>query len=354
MQTRTDPSAQRRRALDNDLVRLREWGTDRTHQLPKDPGDWTIGSSASCWLRLQDERGFVSRCHARLSHGITGWLIQDEGSKNGLWRDGERQPVFSLAPGVVVGIGGIRLIAESPRTIRLRAVLQRWLGWTPTRCREVDRGLRAIRELATCKTPLILYGEGNLIALARQLHREVIGADRPFIVSDPRRISGAASARSPENHASGMDAIRAATGGVVCMWAPRLPADFASVIAQLREPGNATRIIVCAHALDGLSSVAATPLRVPPLAIRGDELPRIVREYAADAMAALGVADSSFTTRDEEWIIARRPRSLPDVETATMRLVAIRAFGGVTHAASRLGITHAALSRWIGRRRLPL
>ncbi|MEJ7598457.1 MAG: hypothetical protein WKG01_11145 [Kofleriaceae bacterium] len=213
--------------------------------------------------------------------------------------------------------------------------------------------MRAIRELAMVKTPLVLCGDGNLATLARQLHRETLGYERPFVISDPRRTSTHATPRAPENHGTGLDAMRVAAGGTVCIWASRLPPDFAAMTDRLHTPGNTVRLIVCSHALHGLSSVTSTPIRIPALTEREHELPRIVSEYAADSIAALGVDATNFTARDAAWIIDRHPGSLPAIETATDRLVAIRAFGGVTRAATRLGITHAALSRWIGRRRLP-
>jgi hypothetical protein len=69
-----------------------------------------------------------------------------------------------------------------------------------------------------------------------------------------------------------------------------------------------------------------------------------------DAIAALGASPSSFTPQDLAWTKRRRPKTLGAIETTVTRLIAIREWGGVTRAATHLGITHVALSRWLSRR----
>jgi len=46
--------------------------------------------------------------------------------------------------------------------------------------------------------------------------------------------------------------------------------------------------------------------------------------------------------------------TLPDIEKATLRLVAIRESRNLSSAAARLGMAPVSLSRWIGRRKLPM
>jgi molybdenum-dependent DNA-binding transcriptional regulator ModE len=52
-------------------------------------------------------------------------------------------------------------------------------------------------------------------------------------------------------------------------------------------------------------------------------------------------------------VIQHSASSLPEIEKGTRRLVAIRQAGSIAQAAARLGMSHVALSQWIGRRRLP-
>ena len=104
--------------INDEVVRLREWGTDRVHSLSAATGSWTIGSAETCELVLDDRR--VSRQHARVSRQGTRWSVLDLGSKNGLRLDGARRSQIVLEPGLEIGLGGLTLIAESPRLLALR------------------------------------------------------------------------------------------------------------------------------------------------------------------------------------------------------------------------------------------
>src|ERR1700733_8189354 len=117
--TKTD-SAASEWAIDDDVVQMREGGTDTSHGLPPPPtNECTVGAAAVCAIRLDDPSHQVSRLHARLIRGETGWLLRDERSKNGVRIDGARRSEIMLAPGIEVGIGRTTLIAESRRSIEL-------------------------------------------------------------------------------------------------------------------------------------------------------------------------------------------------------------------------------------------
>src|SRR5262245_7550030 len=128
-------------ALTDEVIRLRRWGTDRIHMLPKQPvGDWYIGSAPTCALRLDDP--LVSREHARLVREDSKWVLRDRRSTNGLWLDGARHEWIALNPCIEIGVGGTTLIPESGRSIALRAFVARILGWTSDRVDAVDQALR--------------------------------------------------------------------------------------------------------------------------------------------------------------------------------------------------------------------
>jgi len=92
------------------------------------------------------------------------------------------------------------------------------------------------------------------------------------------------------------------------------------------------------------------PLQIPPLKARKGDLPRIVEEYALDAIHELGADEAAFTRADRDWVIAHSASTLPDIEKGTRRLVALRQEGSIHRAAMRLGMSHVALSQWLGRR----
>jgi hypothetical protein len=350
-------------AIDDGVTRLREWGSDVIHVLPPSPtDDWTIGAAETCAVRLDDPSGCVSRLHAALVRRDAKWLVRDLQSKNGMRLDGARRTEVVLEPGVEVGIGGITLIAESARSIALREFLARLLGWRSDRIEIVDHALRSIRMAATRRAALVLCGDGDLVPMARSIHRHALGEDRPFVVCDPRRRQGKATVRSAENHETGVRALAAAAGGSLCVRSQRLPRDFAAVVTALRDPGARVELVVCANGPDDCEPFLAAPIVVPPLASRAAELDRIITEYAEDAVVQLGTLGTlgtlgsrgGFLAADREWVRTHSSSSLPDIEKATLRLVAIRESRNLSNAAARLGMAPVSLSRWIGRRSLPM
>jgi hypothetical protein len=207
---------------------------------------------------------------------------------------------------------------------------------------------------ATRRAALVLRGNGDLVPIARSLHRRVLGAARPFIVCDPRRRQSRATVRSAENYETGMSAFTAATGGSLCVRSLRLPRTFSVVLTSLRDPISRVQLVVCAQMSDDFEPYLAVPITVPPLASRPDEIDRIITEYAEDAITELGTPRTGFPSADREWVRTHSASTLPDIEKATLRLVAIRESRNLSNAAARLGMAPVSLSRWIGRRKLPM
>lgn len=338
--------------IDDGVVRLRQWGSDRSYVLPTQPNDAvTVGSSDTCSLQLIDPSGCLSRQHARLVREGTRWIARDLGSKNGIRLDGARRPKVPLEPGAELGLGGITLIAESPRLIAFRRFLARILGWDPDRGEIVDLAVRSVRLATTQRAALALCGDGDLVPVARGLHRHALGDARPFVLCDPRRRATDAGSTF-ENYTSGVRAFRAAAGGSVCVRSKRLPRDFAELIAALREPCTRVQLIVCGRRPSQRTELVLAPIEIPPLSTRAGEIDRIIDEYADDAAVVLR-ASVPFTTHDRAWVRAHSATSLPEIEKGALRLVALREAGNVARAAALLGMAHASLGEWIGRRRLP-
>ncbi len=340
-------------SMGDEVVRLRQWGTDQIHMLSPPPSDgWLVGTAEACSLKLADR--FVSREHARLIHDRGKWSMRDLGSKNGLRSDGARCKTFMLEPGLEIGIGGMTWIAESRQSMALRSFLGRILGWGADRTDAVDHALRSIRMAVTRRTALVLAGKSDLVPVAYALHRHTLGVERPFAASDPRRENTQESVRSAANYVSGLAGFEAAIGGSLCVRGFRLPRDFADVLARLRDPDTRVQLIVCTQASGKGDGFLAVPIVVPPLADRTAELPRIVDEYARDAAAELGVPRATFTAADREWVLEHGVSSLAEIEKATLRLIALRISESLPRAAERLGMAPVSLSRWIGRRKPPM
>jgi hypothetical protein len=342
--------------ITDEVIRLRAWGTEHCHVLPTTPGDeWVIGSGPACWLRLEDSKGRISRQHARLSRKDDKWVLRDAGSKNGMVVDGTRRDKIILEPGLEIWFGGIVLVAESSRWVALRSFLGRILGWTTDRIKVVDQALHMVRNAATRQTALVLCGDGDMVSLARTIHRHAFGAERPFIVCDPRRKQSDESVRAAENYRSGVEALQAARSGSLCIWNNKLPRDFADVAAALKDPDARVQLIVCAREAAEAEAFGVGPITIPPLSDRRTELSRIVEEYIEDAIAELRVPRTSFPTEDRDWVFQHASASLPEIEKATLRLLAIReAAGNMNRAAARLGMGRWSLSKWVNRRKLPV
>jgi len=334
----------------DDVIHLREWGTERTHILPRPPiNDCLVGTSRDCLLRLEDP--YVSRKHAQLKFERGKWSIRDLGSRNGLRQDNARRDEFTLAPGTEISLGATTLIAESERLIELRNFCSRIIGWTSDRIGEVDHALRALRLAVTRRAALVLCGKADLVPVARALHRLTLGSDRPFIVCDPRRRTTSASVRSEANHGTALLALTSAAGGSLCVRALRWPIDFSVLLALLRNPGARAQLFVCANGPNDSRDLLSAPIHVSPLSERASELPRIIGEYLHDAIVTLNVPIVDLSNADRQWILDHAATSLPEIEKAALRVVALRASSeDVTQAADLLGMVQISLSNWLSRR----
>jgi len=334
------------------VIRLREWGTDSVHVPDPSLGPCQIGTSDECRLRLSGRPTASTR--AELRHADNQWWIRNLGAPGELRQDGVPRERFMLTPGVEVGIGATALVAEDERMIQLRAFCQRFLGWADGQRRAVDHALRAIRLADAHRSSLFLCGEGDLVPIAHGLHGYMRDDDAPFIVCDQRRRDLPATVRSPANMSSSLAAFKAAGGGSLCIRNSRAPRDIDALMKRIHEPDSDVQLFVCVRNRHRRLTLTGTAsIDVPPLQLRGVELPRIADEYAQEAIASLGVTNRCFTLEDKARVMQYCAQSLDDIEKATLRVVAIRATDNLSQAAARLGMAPVSLHRWMARR-LPM
>jgi hypothetical protein len=313
MSTTTIAEAVQCWSMDGEVIRLRQWGTDRIHMLP-----------------------------------APSFNAAREGAAGGA-RHLER-----LQPCVEIGIGNTTLVAENRFSIVLRKYLERILGWERDCIATVDMALRSIRMAAAHRSALILRGREDLVPIAHALHRHVFGANRPFVVCDPRRTEAEESVRAAANYGSLVEAAEVAIGGSLCVSDRRQPPGLTRLLRRLYDPETQFQLIICS---DGDlhrrrdAFLSPPPIEVPPLTGRAHELPRIVEEYALDALHALDAPRKSFTRADRDWVLEHEAQSLSAIERATLRLIALRTSPNVNQAAARLGMAHVSLTRWIRRRK---
>lgn len=306
-------------------MQLRVWGTERAYPLPPQSArEFLIGSSLDCWLQLRDQEGFVSRRHAALEMVDGSWRIVDKRSKNGVWVDGNRVDCASLMGGTEIALGRVVLVVETPRTMRIRALLARFLGWAESKRVVVDRAMRVMRGFLSGTMPVWLAGSDDLTAIARALHLAARGEGVAFDVVEPDDLALLAT-----EHIS----------GTLCV---SLPPRATSVLVDVPPPSH---VIACTPEVE-----VSTAIRVPPVHQRLDEAERLAVEYGIDALIEMNANADSFPAVDRDWIVAHLPATHGELQTVARRLVAIRALGGINAAADYLEISHSALSRWYSRR----
>ena len=342
-------------AIHDEVVRLREWGTDRAFPLVADArGPLTIGTGERCGLVVRDPARRASREHAHLERMHGRWCVVDRSSKNGLYIDGARREKAALVPGTELGLGGgVTLVAESARSIALRDVLARMLGWAPAQAGTVDLALRAARLAATRRGVLVLCGDQELVPLAVELHRHTLTDARPFVLCDPRRRTSQTSEHPERCVNDGRTALAEAPGGTVCLYEHRPPADLVQLLEGLRQPDCQTQLVVCTTSAQAAELFHPAPVVIPRLSSRPEELARIIEAYEEDAAARLGRSDFRLSPAEHLWLRTHAASSLADIQRTTLRLAAIHIAGSISAGALRVGISHTALIKWLRHRKFP-
>jgi hypothetical protein len=344
--------------LSDDVIRLREWATNRTFPLHVLQVSGAPEPATTAALQLSRDNVATTTNRVELAYESKLWRIKDWDGIANLRQDGRPTREVSLGAGTEVAINGRTLIAESPRSIALRNFCFRLIGWSDDRLGVVDHALRAIRLACSGRAPLILRGAGDLVLVAYTIHRYTLGGGVPFIVSDPRRKDTGATVRGPANLRCGMEAFRRASGGTVCVRAIRLPEDFGHVLDAFREPECGVQLVVCAKesSTPGRDpfAIGASPIDIPRLATRRSDLFRVVREYVDDVTSLLQASDECLSLQDIEWImnasVPAKDLSIPDIEKAVWRMIAVRTTRDLSKAAAILGMARVSLERWLKRR----
>lgn len=326
--------------LDDEVIGLRISGTEKIYQISSTPYIQIIGSGSRCDVVLRDRTGTIAAQHAKLVRIRSHWQIRamDESDPAGLFRDRVPLPAFPLVPGIEIGIGDVTLVAESERSRALRRVVQRLIGLDAQHRAQVDRALRTVLTAASGLGVLTLYGHGDLASVAHLLHRHALPG-RPFVRWERR--TGDDPAR----------ALAAAAGGTLCVSANDLSLSRAIERIVERRRSSTTRVqlillVAAVRRLRPLVATVAEPIVLTPLAQRKHERRRIIHELALDAAETLGIAAIRLSDADLRIIMRFDATTLPAIERATLRIVALRHWDYFARAARALGMTHAALMEW--------
>ncbi len=335
--------------IDDEVSRLRLRGTETAHPVVVGA---VIGSGADCAIRLSDPEGHVSRQHARIIRDTEHLAIEDLKSKNGLSMAGTQRPKFPLTPGLEIGIGSLVLVAESPRSIELRGLLQCLMGWEDAED-SVDLALQSIHTSAAHRGVLVLCGKAELVAIAQMIHRHTFPSG-PFIECNPRRIDTEERVHAPRNIRDGVAALKGAMSGTLCLHADRRPSNFTDILTKHRRVASRAQVILCSP------KIGSEPgsINIRPFANRSHaDQDRIVRTLGAAAVQGLrpelDSAPVALHADDLAWT-RQQATTFGEIEKTAARLTALRAFAGTIAAAARaLHMTAPALSEWVAGRKLP-
>jgi hypothetical protein len=356
--TGTDPRVSEW-AISDQIVQLRQVGTQTIYLLPRAviagqlEAGISLGSSKICDIQIEDQRKRVSRHHAVLLFKEGYWNAVDVGSKNGLLFDGVKQCSARLTPGSILGVGSVRLVAESLRSIDLRCFVARLLGWGwgNEKDEAIERAMAWIRQAQVQRAPIILESDSDMIPIAQDLHRHLFGVNRPFVVCDPRRRTRSdKDVRSPLNFAAPIEALEAANHGTLCVRAERLPDDFTELLRRVQSPEGTTQLMICIDENRPPQRTFANPIVIPSLQSRGEtEIAQVIREYFLDAIVDLD-GPKVPALADRAWVLKHSATSLVEVAKGTRRIVALRKAKTLRAAAELLGMAPPSLSRWLQHR----
>ena len=148
-----------------------------------------------------------------------------------------------------------------------------------------------------------------------------------------------------------MTALDKAFGGTLCIRAGRVPADFDDVLKAFQSAASGVRLLICVgnSAPKGVC-MTATPIDIPPLEARQDELPRIIKECADEALELSCAPRSCLDQLDLEWVSRLPNPTIPEIDKAFHRVVAIKTSRNISTAAKKLGMAPVSLTRWLARR----
>jgi hypothetical protein len=231
----------------------------------------------------------------------------------------------------------------------LRAFCRRLLGASRARSALVDDAVDGLLVAVARGLPIPLRGAPDLVPVAYALHRRILGADRPFVVCDPRRREGRGSVRMPPSRRTVARALEVARDGSICLRSRRLPADFDLLRESLRHAIPATTVFVCLHGEDRVRDLVCRPLEVCSLAARASESDDLLQEALEEAAAALGAARLCIPRRLRQGAL-EGVVSFAALEKTALRLTALASARNPSHAAAQLGMAPISLMRWLHRR----
>lgn len=134
---------------------------------------------ADARLDVRSSDPWMSSAHARFTRGLGRWSVRDEGSRNGIVRNGARVDEAVLVDGDVLEIGhtfflyreAVATTADDPEVLELSPLHEEIRGLA-TLHPELAAQLRLVESLAPSLVPMVIHGESGTgkEVMARAIH----------------------------------------------------------------------------------------------------------------------------------------------------------------------------------------
>jgi len=298
---------------------LRECGSRREIEIPRERSRFTIGAGQDCDLPLDDDYATSLHCVIERRPG-GGAVLRDCRSKNGSLLNGNRVEIAELRPGALLTIGKTQLVVLGRRSRGRLTSYERLRGKDPAFREQVDLAVQAAS--STCSV-LILGETGTGKELvARAIHDASPRCAAPFVALNCGAIAPDLIASELFGHEKGAftgatanreGVFERAHGGTLFLdELAELPLDHQPHLLRVLEThticpvgGNAertvdVRLVAATNRSDMLGSgdgplrddlyhrIATVPVALPPLRHRQGDIPILVRAFLDELAAEFG------------------------------------------------------------------
>jgi len=324
-----------------------------------------VGTSSACELVLTDPT--VSRRHASFAPSAAGLRVRDQGSKNGVRAHGVILADADVPPGTELVLGNTRLavtpagaVARGRETAITRESFGRFVGAAPS----LQRMYAQLERAAPAEATILLEGGSGTgkELLAEAIHENSPRRDAPFVIVDCGTLSETLVESELFGHEKGaftgadqrhLGAFESASGGTVFLdEIGELPLPMQTRLLRVLEQrhvrrvgGNArihvdVRVVGATNRnlerevdegrfrLDLFHRLAVVLVRVPSLAERLSDLPRLARHFAA----SFGHADAFDDAALERAMQHAWPGNVRELRNWVERLVLLGDAAGATAA----------------------
>lgn len=324
---------------------LRLYGTNHPRWFRNGEESITIGRAPHNMLVVTESS--VSKEHALMIRKDGATWIEDRGSANGTFLDGDRLPKFPIVPGTIFQIGHVSLVAINEKLEETRARLQRYLGYG----NEYQNGVDAALFAATRRSHVLLHEPpgGGVTGLAKLFHQAWRGDAWPFVSITNGTTSDEASQR---------ELLRRAKMGTLVVSDAKWFTKATALRAALAKRSHGVRLVAVMKRGHGGEAVLGSDLRsktvaieVPSIAERKTlEASKVIDSIAAEVGSQIGSPTVGLSGDQAARLLAQTEHwkhNYDDAEHHVMT-VALVAMLGNNEASVRLGYkSPGALSAWM-------